>query len=244
MITSRQNAFIKEIRSLADKKNRDALNLYVAEGIKTVLEAVKANQKIYAVIGTEKAIRQVSLPDCRVETVSEDVFKSISSEVSPQGLLAVIEKPVYDYAMPTSSCVFLDGVSDPSNVGAVIRTAVASGYDSVYLCETADPYGPKAVRASMSGIFKVKVYNVIREDFVKTNRLPIVIADMDGENVFDIKTDKDVCLVIGNEGKGVSAFMKQNSNITVSIPMQNGMESLNASVSAGILMYALKNKQN
>lgn len=239
MITSRQNAFIKEIRSLSDKKNRDELNLYIAEGVKLVSEAISTGQTVKAIVGTAKGLSQVETVGLKVEEVSEDVFKSISGEVTPQGVLAVIEKPMANCSAK-GSCVFLDGVKDPANVGAVIRTAAASGYGTVYLCETADPYGPKAVRASMSGVFKVNLVNVTREEFVKINRLPIVIADMNGENVFDCKIKGDVCIVIGNEGKGVSEFMKGKADKIVSIPMENGMESLNASVSAGILMYALK----
>ena len=240
MITSRQNAFIKQIRSLSDKKFRDEFNLYVAEGVKMVSEAISSGQKIYAIVGTEKGLGQVSLQDFRVEQVSDDVFKSISSEVSPQGVLAVIEKPTEFFSAPLSSCIFLDGVSDPSNVGAVIRTAAASGYNQIYLVDTADPYGPKAVRASMSGIFKVKTYSVSREEFVAKNKLPIVVADMNGENVFTADIKGDICIVIGNEGRGISDFMRAHAQKTVSIPMQNEMESLNASVSAGILMYSLK----
>ncbi len=240
MIVSRQNAFIKQIRSLSDKKYRDALNLYVAEGVKTVNEAIRSEQKIYAIVGTERGLSQVDRNVFRTETVSEDVFKSISGEISPQGVLAVIEKSENVFFAPDSSCLLLDGVSDPSNVGAIIRTAAACGYNRIYLADTADPYGPKAVRASMSGIFKVKLYRVGREEFVKANALPIVIADMDGENVFETQTDGAVCIVVGNEGNGVSEFMKSHADKTVSIPMQNGMESLNASVSAGIIMYALK----
>ncbi len=240
MIVSRQNAFIKQIRSLSDKKYRDALNLYVAEGVKTVNEAIRSEQKIYAIVGTERGLSQIDRNVFRTETVSEDVFKSISGEVSPQGVLAVIEKSENVFSAPDSSCLLLDGVSDPSNVGAIIRTAAACGYNRIYLVDTADPYGPKAVRASMSGIFKVKIYRVGREEFVNANALPIIIADMDGENVFETQTDGAVCVVVGNEGNGVSEFMKLHADKTVSIPMQNGMESLNASVSAGIIMYALK----
>lgn len=240
MITSRQNAFIKQIRSLSDKKFRDEYNLYLAEGVKMVKEALSSGQSIYAIVGTEKGLLQVQCGNSRVEIVSDDVFKSISGEVSPQGVLAVIEKPTETFCDINCSCVFLDGVSDPANVGAVIRTAAASGYNHVYLADTADPFGPKAVRASMSGIFKVKIHTISREEFVEKAKIPIVVADMDGENVFNCDIDGDLCIVIGNEGRGISDFMRKHANKTVSIPMQNQMESLNASVSAGILMYALK----
>ncbi len=242
MIVSRQNAFIKEIRSLADKKFRDRLNLYVAEGVKTVNEAIDCNQDIFAIVCTEGAREFIHKNDFRLELVSQDVFKSISGEVSPQGALAVIRKPVEQTAKLTDSVILLDGVADPANVGAVIRTAVAAGYNEVFLTsDCADAFNPKAVRASMSGIFRVSLHVIEREQIDALIKLPLIIADMNGENVFAYKPSGEFCLVIGNEGKGVSQQVKRLATKTVSIPMQNQMESLNAAVSAGILMYLLKN---
>lgn len=242
MITSKQNALIKEIRSLADKKFRDKLNLFVVEGIKPVNEAVGLSMPIKTIICTEKALQSIVADGIEVQVVTDEVFKSVSEEVSPQGALAVVEKPFCQVQAPNGSCLLLDGVSDPANVGAIIRTAAASGYNDVYLTETcADAYSQKAVRTSMSGIFRVRVMRGNLKDLIDCINLPICVADMNGENVFEYKADKDLCLVIGNEGHGVSEEIKKIANFTVKIPMQNGMESLNASVSAGILMYSLKN---
>ena len=94
MITSRNNALIKRIRSLKDKKWREIEGVYVAEGIKSVKEAYSAGCDIEVAVGTEKALAQAEIGGMRIECVSEDVFKSISGEVSPQGLLCVIKKPV------------------------------------------------------------------------------------------------------------------------------------------------------
>jgi TrmH family RNA methyltransferase len=138
--------------------------------------------------------------------------------------------------------LLLDGVADPSNVGAIIRTAVASGYKEVFLTsECADAFSPKAVRSSMSGVFRAKVMRGELGEILSVIDCPIVVADMGGENVFERKIQGKFCLVIGNEGRGVSDSLKTKADIIVSIPMQNDMESLNASVSAGILMYNLKN---
>jgi tRNA G18 (ribose-2'-O)-methylase SpoU len=93
----------------------------------------------------------------------------------------------------------------------------------------------------MSGIFKVKVYTGEREELLDKIDMPIVVADMGGEDAFSASILSPFCLVIGNEGRGVSETLRKKANYTVKIPMQNGMESLNAAVSAGILMYALKN---
>lgn len=242
MITSKQNALVKEIRSLADKKFRDALNLYIVEGIKPVKEVLALNLPVKVVVGTEKGLNACGEIFAPVQTFSDDVFKYVSSEVTPQGVIAVIEKPVQKVCAPTQSCLLLDGVADPSNVGAIIRTAVASGYKEVFLTsECADAFSPKAVRSSMSGVFRAKVMRGELGEILSVIDCPIVVADMGGENVFERKIQGKFCLVIGNEGRGVSDSLKTKADIIVSIPMQNDMESLNASVSAGILMYNLKN---
>ncbi len=240
MITSKTNAFIKEIKSLYDKKNRDCLGLYIIESLKLVKDAFISNVDIKSVICTENGAKFLNT-DREIVIVSDEVFKSISAEVTPQGVMAIAfkksEKP-----FGNQSSVFLDGVGDPANVGAIIRTAAASGYNDVFVTEDcADPFSPKSVRASMGGIFKVNVHFGNREELVDKIPLPFCVADMLGENIFNLKNISPLCLVIGNEGKGVSQIVKNKAKFTVSIPMENGMESLNAAVSAGVLMYALKN---
>lgn len=239
MIISRNNALIKRIRSLKDKKWRDREGVYVAEGIKTVKEAYLNGCEIELAIGTEKALKQADTVKVPYECVSEDVFRSISGEVSPQGLLCIIKKPRRSLSAPRGRCVFLDGVSDPSNVGAIIRTAAASGFNDVYAAGCADAYNPKSVRASMGGLFRINIYEGEREELLKFVDLPLVVADMYGENVFNAVVPDKFCLVIGNEANGISDTLKKAAYKKISIPMQNGMESLNAAVSAGILMYLI-----
>lgn len=308
MITSRSNFLIKLIRSLSDKAARDEHSLFVAEGVKTVKEALASGFSVERVAATVKGFSLLASAApgfCRLkistdgatcaekrdsktelytgekasesagvkktaeivvktdgtaasepeyivnsedgtavktELLSDDVFHTVSGENSPQGVLALVRKPQNADALPKGSCVFLDGLQDPSNVGAIIRTAAAAGYDGVLLADCADAYNPKAVRASMGGIFKVKLFVGGRAELLALNDKPIIVADMDGENAFIPKERGELCLVIGNEGRGVSEEIRRLANETVSIPMENGMESLNAAVSAGVLMYALKNR--
>lgn len=247
MIVSRQNERIKKVRSLENKKFRDESGLFVVEGLKSVADAFTMGERFEKVFVTEKGKTLLGglvphiFERVEFEILSDDVFKSVSGEVSPQGILATVYKKVYKPTFPCGSCLFLDEVADPSNVGAIIRTAAASGFCELYLAgNTADAFSPKSVRASMGGIFRVKVYVGEREELLKYINVPIVVADMNGENVFSAKFPQRVCLVIGNEARGVSATLRERAEVTLAIPMQNGMESLNASVSAGILMYALK----
>ena len=244
MITSKQNQLIKLIRSLTDKKTRDETGLFTVEGVKSVKEAINSNLELYALIYTEKHEKEFSnVYDVQTELVSPELMDYISTEVTPQGVLAVVKKPCTGFVAPTSSSVLLDGVSDPGNVGSIIRTAVAFGYNEIYLTQdSADPYSQKAVRASMSGIFKAKVYITTREEVKEKLGIPIIVADMNGEDVFNFKIKSSFCLVIGNEAHGVSDEILSLAKGVVKIPMQNGMESLNASVSAGILLYNLKTR--
>jgi TrmH family RNA methyltransferase len=143
---------------------------------------------------------------------------------------------------PTGSCLFLDGVSDPGNLGTIIRTMACAGIKDLYLLDQgADAFSPKAVRSSMSGIYNVNIRVGTREEILNAINLPIIVADMGGENLFSTKIEGDFCLVIGNEAHGVSEMVRQKADKVVSIPMQKGMESLNAGVSAGILIYVIKN---
>ena len=243
MITSKQNALIKQIRSLTDKKFRDALGLFVVEGIKPINEAVSLGLEVEVVVCTEKAFSKLKTDNVRVEIVSDELLKFVSEEVTPQGALAMVKKPNCELTAPNGKCLLLDDVSDPSNVGAIIRTAAASGYNEVYLTScSADAYSQKAVRSSMGGVFRVKIYRASRNDILERINIPLIVADMDGEDVFSFVGPKQFCLVIGNEGNGVSEEVIKKAEYTVKIPMDNGVESLNAAVSAGILMYNLSQK--
>ena len=242
MISSRQNPLIKRIKSLSDKKNRDRSGQFVVDGLKSVKEAISCGFKVETLVFTEKGYSLFGKTELPFEIVTDDVFSVISEEKTPQGVLAVCEKKENAIKSPEGNCILLDDVKDPSNVGAIIRTAAATDFTDVYLIGSADPFSSKCVRASMGGIFKVRIYSGKREEILSAIDKPILIADMKGENVFTADLGGEYCLAIGNEGHGVSEEVKKAGSVTVSIPMQNRVESLNAAVSAGILMYALIKK--
>ena len=238
VITSKSNPLIKTVSSLSDKKFRKQLNLYLVEGLKPVKECIAAGCEVEKIICTPE--HETAFSDAVI--VSESVFKSVSSEKTPQGVLAVVKLPQTELKPPEKSCLLLDCVQDPGNLGTVIRTANAAGYNEIYLINCTDAYSPKAVRASMSGIFFVNVYSGSREEILNAlNGVPLICADMDGEDIFSFSPPEKFCLCIGNEGGGISEEVKSCAAHTVKIPMQSTCESLNAAVSAGIAMYALKN---
>ena len=240
IITSKSNPKVKETASLKDKKFRKKCKKYVVEGFKMVNEAVLQNKKIDCIIGTEEGLTRVNTADYPVVTVSESIFKFISDAVTPQGVLAVLYEDELPLKSPEKPCILLDRLQDPGNLGTIIRTACAVGVKDVYLLDCCDPYSPKAVRSSMSGIFSVNLYSVSNSDLEKIfNGVPLIVADMDGENVFDFNPPKNWCLVVGNEANGVSDQVKNLASHVVKIPMSKNSESLNAGVSLAITLYEL-----
>ncbi len=238
IITSRANPLIKEIASLSEKKFRKQAGLYLVEGTKPVKECIAAGCDIEKIVCTADNEKTFS----GAVVVSDGVFKSISSEKTPQGALAVVKMPQTPLRKPEGCCLLLDCLQDPGNLGTVIRTANAAGYEEIYLINCADPYSPKAVRASMSGIFFVKLFSGSCGEILSLlEDVPLICADMDGENIFGFIPPEKHCLCIGNEGSGISREVFSKSAYTVKIPMRGTCESLNAAVSAGIAMYALKN---
>ena len=206
-----------------------------------VSECVKSGFENDRIFVSENYSGQAPLAEKTV-FVSDDVFKTLSDEKSPQGILCRAKIPSLPLVAPKGKALFLDGVADPGNVGAIIRTANAAGYSEIYLTkECADPYSPKSVRASMSGVFFTKLYQGERSDILESLKdTPILVADMDGENVFTFNAPGRFALVIGNAANGVSDEVFACATHTVKIPMSETQESLNAAVSAGIIMYVLQ----
>lgn len=242
ILTSKNNPLIKETVTLKDKKGRKEFGLFLVEGRKMAAECAKSGLEVERVFVSESYDGENPFPESLTVCVSQDVFRHLSDEKTPQGILCRVKIPEEGVCAPQGRCLLLDGVSDPGNVGAIIRTANAAGYKEIYLTDDcADPYSPKSVRASMSGVFFTKIYRAPRETLLDNlSTTPIVVADMGGENVFNFLSPKRFALVIGNEGNGVSALLRAAATHTVKIPMTSTQESLNAAVSAGIIMYVLQ----
>ena len=173
--------------------------------------------------------------------VADDrIFGKLCDTVTNQGVLAVVRREKKELSSPEGKCLLLDGLQDPANVGAVLRTAAASGYDDVYLCGCADPFSAKSLRAGMSAQYVLNIFEGEREKILDLlSCCQLVCADMSGENVFTADIAEKHALVLGSEGGGVSSAARMRCEKTVSIPMKNNMESLNVAVSAGILMYLM-----
>lgn len=246
ILTSKNNPLIKETVALKDKKFRKELGLFLVEGVKMTREALNSPCEVERIFIAQPYDGDLSflagIAEDKIVYVSSAVMQVLTDEKNPQGVLCRIKTPVFPMQPPKGSCLVLDGVADPGNMGTIIRTANAAGYEEVYLTSTCvDPYAPKCVRASMSGIFFTRVYQGKRDDILQMlDGVPVIVADMDGENVFSFASPRQFALVIGNEANGVSNEFCNRANHTVKIPMKETQESLNAAVSAGILAYVLK----
>ena len=241
IILSRQNPLVKELASLKEKKGRRRTGTFLVEGHKMVREAVASGMDVVRLILREDyAGETYGLP---AVLLGRDAFAAVCDEKTPQGIAAEVAIPLRSVQPPQGRCLLLDGLQDPANVGAIIRTAVAAGYEDVYLAGCADPFSPKSVRASMSGVFFARIMQVTQEEILSAIAgMPVIAADMGGEDVFSYVAPEMFCLAVGSEGNGLSALVRSRADVTVRIPMDARTESLNAAVSAGILMYALRTK--
>ena len=241
IILSRQNPLVKELASLKEKKGRRRTGTFLVEGHKMVREAVASGMDVVRLILREDyAGETYGLPAVRL---GRDAFAAVCDEKTPQGIAAEVAIPLRSVQPPQGRCLLLDGLQDPANVGAIIRTAVAAGYEDVYLAGCADPFSPKSVRASMSGVFFARIMQGTQEEILSAIAgMSVIAADMGGEDVFSYVAPEMFCLAVGSEGSGLSALVRSRADVTVRIPMDARTESLNAAVSAGILMYALRTK--
>lgn len=242
-ITSRSNKTAKLISSLSMKKYRDESGLFVIEGRRAVNDVLAAAPHLVKEVITVPSLAD-EYPGATV--FSEELLGSVCETVNGQGVALIAEKPVCE---PSDSeyALFLDGVRDPGNLGTLIRTACAAGYNDVYLKDCADAYSGKTVRSTMSAIVKVRLIRADASSFVsiKKSGYTIIGADMDGENVFGYATPSGkICLVIGGEANGISDEVMRECDATVSIPMSGNIESLNAAVSGAVLMYELLRQKN
>ncbi|MFI3163278.1 MAG: RNA methyltransferase [Bacillota bacterium] len=248
-ITSTNNEKIISDAKLKDKKHRDARGVYIVEGIKMATEAVKYNQSIekcYVCEGSEglEIISTLEKSGVPVFLLAKHVFSKISQTVTPQGVILVIKIPAEKFETLVGNCLLLENLQDPGNVGTLIRTAVAAGVTDCFLVSCADCYSQKAVRSSMSGIYNINIHlsNNLPEEIFTSH--VVYCGDMGGEDVFSLENFSHKYVVcVGNEGNGVSKELKAKSHKIVSIPMDDKIESLNAAISGGLLLYTLKTKQ-
>lgn len=253
LIESSRNKIIKHILSLKNKTNRRKQRSFLIEGFRFVREALLSDVRIEIIcfsaeVGDEcrRELQTLTNKEIKYILVPPALFARLSETDTPQGVLAVAGIPdssLYSLYHEGFRGILLDSVQDPGNVGTIIRSAHALGFDSVISTKgTVDIYNGKVLRSTAGSIFHIPVVDGIEEEevfqFCKKHGLGIITTGLsEGKPCHECDLSKNFLLVIGNEGRGVSAGIKQMSPESVFIPMPGGAESLNAGVAASIIMY-------
>lgn len=243
-ITSRKNPLFQTIRKLnSSNAFRRQQGLFVCEGPKLLAEAVKWGASVETAVKAPEFDLPTGL-SCRVVETPADVLQTLADTEAPQGVVFTCALP--DTALPDKlekgRYLVLDGVQDPGNVGTIWRTADAFGASGLLLTgECADPFSPKAVRASMGACFRLPVWKGEHRavaDLVKQSGLHLFATALreDTEDVRDVIYRK-AAVVIGSEGKGISEEMLSLCDMTIKIPMEEKCESLNAAVAATVILW-------
>ena len=247
VITSRQNPRVKQLIALSERKERVRSGLHRIEGERLVLDALESGAHFHEVFlsqrRTELAERFSGLP---LTMLDDRLFDQLSDTVRPQGIAAVVETPKAAMEIPSDGLVVaLDGVQDPGNLGAILRSCDAFGVKELLLSPgCADAYGPKALRAAMGSSYHLPlVQEVTLTDAIERFRMAdyiTVCGHLSGEETLP-KLNGKALLVIGNEGNGVSEPVCA-ACYRYRLPMKGKAESLNAAVAAAILVYALSER--
>ena len=266
VISSKTNDFVKMAVSLQEKKYRTGYGLFLADGIKLTLECAAANLPVdYIVISEDRlgeyldsiksAFSSSLYASTRIVRVTGDVFQKISSEKSPQGVISLVKRLDFfrnvniiykeEFFLPRGErALALCSLRDPTNLGAVIRSAAAFGVRHIILsADCSDVYNPRTVRSAMGSMFKVKISVV--SDFAEFVR----VARQVGRRVFaaelregavplsSVSLNGDDIFVIGNEGHGIPEEISSLCDKSVYIPISENVESLNASVASALFMW-------
>lgn len=251
-ISSVNNQKIKEWKKLKRRKDREKQNLYIIEGFHLIEEALK--YKIEAIdfiliredLLEEDDVQKINIPESQIMGISKEVAEELSDTETNQGIFAIvtimenkiphtIEKPV----------LVLDAVQDPGNVGTMIRTADAAGFQGVFLGKgTVDLYNSKTIRSAQGSHFHIEVYSGEVNDLIekfKENNLPIYGTALDAAAVSykELAVQTPFALVMGNEGAGVNPEILKLTDQNIYIPIKGEAESLNVAIAASILMFHL-----
>lgn len=240
LITSVNNDKIKELVKLKNKKYRDDNNIFFVEGKDLCDEAYNSGllRDIYILDGNDNIYD--GIPYCYI---SNEVMKKISDMPSITEYFGVCTKKVEN--KPGTRILILDNIQDPGNLGTIIRSATAFNFDTIVLSrDTVDLYNPKVVRSTKGMLFNINIIVRDLETYLKELD-DYTIYGTDVNNGIDIRKEEikgKIAIIIGNEGRGISNNIKKYCNKFLYIDMLDKCESLNAGVSASILMYEVYKK--
>ncbi|GAA5526320.1 RNA methyltransferase [Herpetosiphon gulosus] len=257
MLTSKHNPAIKQIRALRQRREREATGLFFIEGIRNVTEAVQAQAPIEQLIVAPDLLRSQFAQDLveqqrqqatTILEVSSEVFASLSSKDGPQGLAAVVRQQwatLAEVKPDQGLCwIALNAISDPGNLGTILRTGDAVGAAGVILLgDCTDPYDPATGRASMGTLFSQRLVKATWAEFnqwLSQSGFNLVgAADSASSHYRNYDYPQPLILLMGSEREGLDTEQQAQCQALVSIPMHGQADSLNLAVATGVLLYEI-----
>ena len=243
---------IKYIRSLQQKKYRDEEGVFIVEGLKLVNEAIDCLPHLLKEVyissaGKSKEVIKTLPKSCAFFEITKDEFSRISSLKAPQGILALVKKPpltLPEFKTLEDIVIALDRVSDPGNLGTIIRLADWFGISNIVCSyETVDCFNPKVVQASMGSVLRVNIIYTDLQNFIgglkNQTGFSVYGTTLEGENIYQTKLQNPAIIIFGNEANGVSENLKHLIDQNLLIPnfssKKETSESLNVSIAAAIV---------
>ena len=246
-ITSSENGKYKGWQKLLTKKYREKERRFLVEGELLIKDALSSGAKMLELIIREDADFQyedLCKRDAVFYSLSEKLFDKLSQTEHGRDVMAVFEMPDTPYEnWASGDIVVLDRLQDPGNLGTIIRTSDAAGVSGIVLMKgTVDPFSPKALRAAAGSIFRVPLVEANDADdlrkILKSLKADPVAMDVNGaKDHYDMPEGKRLAIIVGNEGAGICDEILEMSNERIKIPMREGIESLNAAMAFGIVIY-------
>ena len=240
-ITSTDNARVKYLNSLKKRSVRDKEKCVFLEGEKLCRDSARFGAELLSVFVSESYNGEI--PPCKEAfELTERVFLKAAETETPQGIIAIAKMPHFSIEDIKENAVILcDNVRDPGNMGTIIRTAHAVGASLALFGNCVDIYNLKTVRASMGSVFAVKSVRCDAEDIKNLKergyKLYSGILHKESKSLYDTDLQGRAILAVGNEANGIGSEITELSDAFVTIPMPGGAESLNAAVSASVMLY-------
>lgn len=249
-ITSVRNPAVQFLREMQKPRARREAGLFLVEGVKMVREAIALSLCRTLIVQTqrdaelEQMAKQAETAGCEVLCVTPQVMQAVCEAKTPQGVACTVAMRPEPEELEGRMIVALDGVQDPGNVGTILRTADAAGFDGALLGSgCADLYGAKTLRSTMGSVFRVPTRrtDALAQELeaMRARGYAIVATELGGADFYANCPHERAVLVIGSEGHGVSEAVKKAATHHLALPMRGGAESLNAAVAAGIMIYEM-----
>lgn len=255
-LSRRKESFL---RGLGRKSVRDRRKRFLAEGVRVVEAALSSPLRVTDIVGTASAApdierwrREDRLAGIDVALTDERTFRELSESVHPQGVLAVVEEPAaaLEDLVADGPVLVLDRLQDPGNAGTLLRTLQAVGGGTVLaLLGTVDLYNAKVVRASAGSLFHLRVAMRVSAaeavDWLAARGVSLLALDRRGSSLFqtDWPTTERPALAVGNEGAGIEPLLRERAAAVLALPMEEGVDSLNAGVAGSIALYEWRRRR-